>query len=124
MRNSLRLLFDQNVPAPLARSIPGHEVARAAQMGWGELANGELPAEAERAGFDVLVTADRNLRYQQNLANRGIGLVVLSSNHWPLIRDCLPHVVAEIVRAGRGQYLEVELPRPALTRRPPPDGSR
>lgn len=120
----MRLLFDHNVPAPLRRLIPGHDTVFAEEQGWSELANGDLLAAAEAAGFDVLLTADRNLRHQQNLSGRRIGLVVLSTNHWPTIRDNAPHVFMAIEGVGRGRYVEVELPRPALLRRTPPANNR
>lgn len=123
-RGSLRLLFDHNVPAPLRRLILGHDITFADECGWGELTNGDLLAAAEAAGFDVLLTADRNLRHQQNLTGRLIALVVLSTNHWPVIRDHAPHVLAAVEQAGRGHYVEVELPRPTLPRRPPPASNR
>jgi len=60
------------------------------------LTNGELPAEAERAGFDVLLTADKNMRYQQNLAGRRIALVVLSTPQWPVVRLQVGKVAAAV----------------------------
>ena len=119
----MRLLFDHNVPAPLRRLISGYDTAFTDEWGWSELTNGDLLAAAEAAGFDVLLTADRNLRYQQNLNGRRIGLVVLSTNHWPTIRDNAPQVLAAVKGAGRGQYVEVELPRPTPLRRTPPAGN-
>ncbi len=73
------VLFDHSTPAPLASHLTGHSVTEARDRGWDTLSNGELLAEAERAGFDVLLTADRNMRYQQNLSGRKIALVVLST---------------------------------------------
>ena len=66
----MRLLLDQNLPRQLVPLLTGHEVSRAAQMGWSEVNNGELLAAAAAAGFDVLMTADQNIRYQQNLTTR------------------------------------------------------
>ena len=60
----MRVLFDNNVPAPLRRHLPGHEVHTAQQMGWHELENGELLNAAETGGFDVFVTGDKYLSYQ------------------------------------------------------------
>jgi hypothetical protein len=74
---SLRILLDHSVPRPLARLIPGHEVGTASDEGWSELSNGDLLAAAEIAAFDCLVTADRNLNYQQNLQSRRIAIVVI-----------------------------------------------
>jgi len=120
----LRLLFDHNIPAPLRRLIPGHDITFADERGWGELTNGDLLAAAEAAGFDVLLTADRNLHHQQNLTGRRIGLIVLSTNHWPVIRDNVQRILAAVEQAGREQCLEVDLPRPTLLRRPRPATER
>jgi len=63
----MKILFDQGTPVPLRRSLPKHEVATAFERGWAALQNGELLSAAEAEGFEVLVTTDQNLRYQQNL---------------------------------------------------------
>ena len=70
------ILFDHVTPQGIARSLVGHTVVRARDRGWDTLGNGDLLREAERAGFDVVVTADKNMRYQQNLEGRRIALVV------------------------------------------------
>lgn len=82
------------------------------RLGWRELSNGDLLAAAEAAGFDVLVTADLNLRYQQNLAGRRIGIVVLSTNRWGTLRNHPDLLTAAVDRAGRGTYEEVRFPLP------------
>ena len=66
-------------------------------------------AEAERAGFDVLLTADKNMRYQQNLTGRRIALVVLSTPQWPIVRLHIEKIVAAIDSATPGSYGEVEI---------------
>ncbi len=76
----MRVLFDKNAPYGLARYLEGHTIVRADERGWGRLENGALLATAEEAGFDVLLTADKNLRYQQNLSSRKIALVVLGNS--------------------------------------------
>ena len=98
----MRLLFDQNVPAPLAKHIVSHEVSLADDLGWGDLTNGKLIDAAEVANFDVFVTADRNIRHQQNLSGRKIALVVLSTNHWPVIKGHLLEITTAIERAAEG----------------------
>ena len=75
----MRILFDQGTPAPLRRALPLHNVETAFERGWSTLVNGELLSAAEAAGFDVLVTTDMNLRYQQDLTSRRIAIVVLTS---------------------------------------------
>ncbi|CAN5723698.1 hypothetical protein BH11ARM2_BH11ARM2_22610 [soil metagenome] len=74
----MRVLIDNCVPRKFARLITGHEVFLARQMGWHELSNGDLISAAEQGGFDVLVTTDKNLQYQQNLTGRKISIVVLA----------------------------------------------
>jgi len=74
----MRLLIDNCVPCRFARLITDHEVALARQMGWHELKNGSLLSAAESAGFDVLVTTDKNLPHQQNMVGRKISVVVLA----------------------------------------------
>ena len=60
----MKILFDQNAPRPLARYLARHTVTRTAELGWEELKNGDLLKAAESQGFDLFVTADKNLRYQ------------------------------------------------------------
>jgi hypothetical protein len=115
-----KVLFDVNVPRSASRFLAGHTVAFAAHLGWRELNNGDLLSAAESDGFDVMVTADTNLRHQQNLVGRRIALVVLSTNAWPVIRDDPDPVVRAIDAATPGSYQEVTLTLPPKRRRPPP----
>jgi putative NIF3 family GTP cyclohydrolase 1 type 2 len=87
-------------------------------MGWDQLVNGLLIEAAERAGFDVMVTGDQNLRYQQNMSARRLALVVLLSNHWPTVRQNLQPIVEAVDRAVPGSYQSIPFDRPALRRRP------
>ncbi len=73
----MRILFDNGTPNPIARSVQGHEVTFARKIGWEELANGELIRKAEPAGFEMSLTTDKNIRYQQNLEGRKLTLEVL-----------------------------------------------
>src|SRR5260370_23199913 len=79
------VLFDHSTPAPLTSYLIGHTVTEARDRGWDRLSNGDLLAEAERAGFYVLLTADKNIRYQQNLSGRRIAIVLLSTPHGPVV---------------------------------------
>ena len=105
----MKILFDQGTPVPLRRHLPRHDVATAAEMDWSQLTNGELLAAATEAGFEVLVTTDQNLRYQQNLKDRTIAVVVLMSASWPRISKKADKVAAAIEGAGSGDYIEVEV---------------
>jgi hypothetical protein len=80
------VLFDQSVPAPLRRALSTHVVVEVIERGWERLDNGALLDAAEAAGFELLVTADKNLRYQQNLTGRKIAIVVLGNAQWPVLR--------------------------------------
>ena len=113
-----RVLFDVNVPRPASRFLTRHAVEFADQRGWRELTNGDLLSAAESDGFDVLLTADMNLRYQQNLATRRIALVVLSTNAWPVIRDNPDFMIQAVDTATAGSYLEVEFARPPKQHKP------
>jgi hypothetical protein len=106
----MRVLFDQGVPVPIRPHLAGREVRTASEEGWDTLKNGELLSAAEAAGFDVFLTTDKNIRYQQDLPKRNIAVVVLSEQQWPTLS---PHVrlVAEAVNVARsGSYHEVDVP--------------
>lgn len=106
----MRLLFDQGTPATLRHFLPHHEVATAYELGWATLKNGELLAAAENGGFDVLVTTDARLEYQQNLKSRRIAIVVLGTTSWPRIRRAVAEVVSAIDDPERCGYLEIRVP--------------
>jgi hypothetical protein len=83
------ILFDNGTPAPLKYALKGHVIVEAIECGWDRLVNGELIAAAEAAGFELLLTTDKNMRYQQNLKGRKIAFVVLGNQQWPcLTRLC------------------------------------
>ena len=104
------VLFDHSTPAPLSSYLTGHAVTETRTRGWDTLSNGDLLAEAERAGFDVFLTADKNIRYQQNLAGRRIAVVVLSTPQWPLVRLHTARVAAAVNEATPGSYVEIDIP--------------
>jgi predicted nuclease of predicted toxin-antitoxin system len=93
----VRILFDEQLPRRLARSLTGHDVRTAQQQGWAGVTNGELLRQAVDAGFDVLITADRNLQFQQSLAQFPIAIVVLVTRRIK-IADLLP-LVPGVLRA-------------------------
>ncbi len=109
---AVRILFDKNVPKQLRRAFPGYLVQTAAQLGWEQLKNGILLKTAEKAGFDVMITADQNIRYQQNLIERKIALVVLGSNRWPYVQEHLSEIVRAVEAARTGSYIFIEVPLP------------
>ena len=106
----MRVLLDQGAPAPLRHYLPQHIVKTATEQGWATLANGDLLTEAEAEGFDVFVTTDKNLRYQQNLTGRQIAIVVIAHAQWPRLEPHVALVVAAIAKASAGTYEVVEIP--------------
>ena len=106
----MRVLFDQGTPVPLRQFLSGHSVSTAYELGWATLKNGELLRSAEERGFEVLVTTDTNLRYQQNLAARRIAVVVLSTTSWPRIRVAVALVASAVNSVSIGSYAEVSVP--------------
>ena len=76
----MRILLDQGTPVPLRAILAGHEVSTAYELGWSTLSNGELLLAAETR-FELLVTTDQNLRYQQNLAGRRLSILVLPTTN-------------------------------------------
>ena len=106
----MRVLFDQGTPVPLRHALAPHEVETAFERGWSALKNGDLLDAAERAGFEVLVTTDLNLKYQQNLTSRRMAIVVLSSTSWPRMQRALPTIARAVNGAFEGSYTEVPIP--------------
>ena len=106
----MKVLFDQGTPVPLRRALYGHEVKTAYELGWSSLQNGALIAAAEAAGFEVFVTTDRNLKYQQNLADRSLAIVVLLTTSWPRIQRAVDQVAEVVNQAKAGSYFEVLVP--------------
>jgi predicted nuclease of predicted toxin-antitoxin system len=105
------LLFDNGTPRTLARYlIDHHAVTEARARGWEQLENGDLLTVAEAAGFEVLVTTDKNLRYQQNLEGRKMAIVVLGKGRWSLIKPHVAQIVAAVNAATPGSFDEVEIP--------------
>jgi hypothetical protein len=112
------VLFDPGTPRGLAQALPGHTIHTARSRGWNTLSNGALLNAAEAAGFDLLLTTDRRIRYQQNLRERRIALVVLTgSTKWSLLRQHAERVAAAVASATPGSYAEVDVPLPPKPRR-------
>lgn len=106
----MRVLFDNGTPRGLASALTNHTVEEARAHGWDTLRNGELLDAAEAAGFDIFVTTDRNIRFQENLTARKIAVVVLSKGRWRLIRQRLPAIATAVAGAVPGSLVEVDIP--------------
>jgi len=106
----MKILFDNGPPKPIARSLIGHHITYARRIGWHELENGELIQKAEEAGYEVLLSTDKNIQYQQNLTGRKIALVILSNPPWPLVRLHLDKIAAAVNACTPGSFTEVDIP--------------
>lgn len=113
----MRILLDKNVPVGVRRFLSDHEVRTVAEMNWPpQLGNSELLDAAEASGFDLIVTADQSIKYQQNLSGRKLALVVLGSNIWPVVRNHGDAIAARINAAKPGSYDFIEMPHPPKPR--------
>ena len=107
----MRILLDHNLPHKLRTSLSTtarHEVLTASYLKWGELTNGELLRAAEGDGFDVFVTGDQSLAYEQNLSGRRLAIVALSANNWPIIKTYIAQILAAMDEALPGTFQVVE----------------
>lgn len=105
------ILFDHGTPKGLTLALAGHTVVTAQAKGWDRLDNGALLDAAEEARFDILLTTDRNIRYQQNLAGRKIALVVLTgATKWANVRLHFRRIASAVSAATPGSYNEVDIP--------------
>ncbi len=104
----MNVLFDGCVPRPLRRFLPGHTVKTAPESGWGALKNGDLLRVAEEQ-FDLLLTADQNLRYQQNLKGRRIAILVLPTNDWTVLRKDTERIATAVDGMTPGSFRELDL---------------
>jgi hypothetical protein len=107
----MRVILDESVPQKLRLLIGGdHTVVTTWFQGWSGLKNGALLNAAEEAGFEVFVTADQALSYQQNLKDRKIALVVLNTNNWSYIQAHVGRIVAALCAVTPGSFTEVDIP--------------
>lgn len=107
----MRILFDQETPRGLIREFPEHAVTTAKAMGCDQLSNGELLKAAENAAFDLFLTTDQRIQYQQNLAGRKIAIVVLSgTTKWLQVQLHVDRIVVAVGASAPGTYAEVFIP--------------
>lgn len=115
-----RVLLDHSVPRRIVSFLSAHSVERAYERGWHTLKNGELLAAVETGGFDVFVTADQNLRFQQNLTRNRLAIVVMGTNIWPVIAADPAPIAHAVARARPGTVTVVPYPKPPRQRGPAP----
>jgi hypothetical protein len=102
----VKILIDESLPRYLRRVLAGHEVQTVQEMGWGGVKNGPLLALAESA-FDIFLTADKNLRYQQNLAGRRLVVIVFPSNKLSVVKTLEESLKSRIAQTQAGDYIEL-----------------
>ena len=105
----MKIIFDQGTPVPLRKLLPDHSIITAYELGWQRFENGDLIAAAETEGFDLLITTDQNLKYQQNLTGRNISIIVLSSTSWPRIRENIPAIREALDNIVPAVFLEIKI---------------
>ncbi len=105
----MRILLDECVPRPLKRELSDHEVKTVVEMGWSGKKNGELLQLMTQAGFAILLTTDQNLRYQQNLQQAGVAVVVLAapSNRLPDLVSLIPDTRNVLRTISAGEVVEI-----------------
>lgn len=105
----MKILLDHNLDRRLKNSIPGHDVSTTQSEGWSDVLNGELLSLLEANGFDVMLTADSNMRSQQNFSSRSISVIVLRARNNRLATHV--EMVGEIEKAlasiRKGEIVEV-----------------
>jgi predicted nuclease of predicted toxin-antitoxin system len=104
------ILLDNGIPRGLALFFAAHTVDEARARGWQELTNGDLIQAAEHAGFQVMVTNDKNIRHQQNLTGRRLAIVVLENSQWPMVKAAARQIAEAVDAASSGTYSEVPVP--------------
>ena len=103
----MRILFDQGTPVPLRRRLHPNTVDTADERNWSTLENGDLLKAAEDHGYELMITTDQNLRYQQDLSSRKIAIMVLCTTSWPRIREQVEIVVEAVNDMEESGYLEL-----------------
>ena len=107
----MHILFDHGTPRGIARSSHGHTVKEAKAQGEDTLSNGDLLRAAEDASFDILLTTDTSLPYQQHLKGRKIAVVILSKNRWSLVRPLIGQIIASVNAAKPGTFTVIQIPK-------------
>jgi hypothetical protein len=105
----MRVLLDNCTPRGVASALRGHTVKECRSQGWDRLKNGELLDAAEAAGFEVFLTADQSVRYQQNLGRRTIAIVALGSSIWEFLQPHLDRIRTAVETAKPGSLSEISI---------------
>ena len=108
----MKILLDNNVPRLLRRNLPNHQVDTAFERNWHTLTNGELLEQAENDQYQLLITADQRLPYQQNLSRRNIGVLILTRNGRDQVHGALTAInnAVNSMSPGETRLLEIDTP--------------
>src|SRR5260370_17489305 len=106
----MRILLDECVPRPLRRQLPGHDVRTVPDMAWSGRKNGELLQVMAQQAFELFITVDQGLRFQQNLSAAGVGIIVLKAptNRLADLVPLMPRVLGALTSVQPGQLIEIE----------------
>jgi hypothetical protein len=104
----VKVLLDENLDRRFREGLGTHQVFTASFMGWGGFKNGKLLLAAETDGFDVLITGDQSLSYEQNLSGRRLAIVALSCVEWRIAKDHLRAIALALERATPGSFQSVD----------------
>jgi hypothetical protein len=104
----MRILFDQGTPVPLRNHLPSHTIETAYERGWDKLSNGALLDAAESNGFELFITTDQNLRYQQNLSGRKMAILVLPTTRWPEIQQHANEIAEAVAAMKLGDFRDLK----------------
>jgi len=105
----MNIILDECTPRALKSRLPGHSVHTVQEMGWAGLKNGELLAAAD-GRFDVFITTDKNLRFQQNLKKYSFAVLLLPSNQVPVVLSLIDDIEAALTTIKPGDFVEISLP--------------
>ena len=105
----MKILLDNNVPRLLRNNLPGHQVDAVLQFGWHTLTNGELLDQAESEGYQLLITADQRIPYQQNLSRRNIAVLIITGNRRRHVSRALTVINDAINSMGPGETRILEI---------------
>lgn len=102
----MKILFDQGTPVPLRAKLLGHDVDTAYEKGWSNIQNGDLLKMAENAGYALLISTDQNMKYQQNLADRNMAILILLTTSWPRLKLQSERIAQIVNKMTLGEYQE------------------
>ena len=106
----MRILLDNNVPRLLRINLPNHQVETAFQHNWRTLTNGELLDRAESHAYQMLITADQRIPYQQNLSRRSIAVLIITSNEREAVTNALTAINDAVNSMTAGETRTLHIP--------------